>query len=110
MKRSRTLIGTRTATSLILLVLTLYSIRGSSQSRSTTNVVPAKHADAINLIKDEGLRRSQVIQTLGYLTEVIGPRLTASPNMKRANEWTRDQLSAWGLGNAHLEAWGPFGR
>jgi hypothetical protein len=30
--------------------------------------------------------------------------------MKRANEWTRDQLMKWGLQNAHLEAWGPFGR
>ena len=30
--------------------------------------------------------------------------------MKRANEWTRDQLTAIGLSNSHLEAWGPFGR
>ena len=42
--------------------------------------------------------------------DVIGPRLTASPNMKRANEWTRDTLTKWGLQNAHLESWGPFGR
>ena len=48
--------------------------------------------------------------TLSYLTDVIGPRLTGSPNMKRANEWTRDKLAAWGAANAHLEAWGPFGR
>ena len=48
--------------------------------------------------------------TMSYLTDVIGPRLTGSPNMKRANEWTRDKLAAWGLANAHLEAWGPFGR
>lgn len=61
-------------------------------------------------IKDEGLNRSQVMQTLSYLTDVIGPRLTASPGMKRSNEWTRDTLTKWGLQNAHLEAWGPFGR
>src|SRR6478609_12013395 len=66
--------------------------------------------DPIERIKDEGLNRSQVMQTLSYLTDVIGPRLTASPNMKRANEWTRDQLTKWGLQNGHLEAWGPFGR
>src|SRR6478609_12006601 len=66
--------------------------------------------DPIERIKDEGLNRSQVMQTLSYLTDVIGPRLTASPNMKRANEWTRDQLTKWGLQNAHLEPWGPFGR
>src|SRR5436190_2716473 len=61
-------------------------------------------------IKDEGMNRSQVMQTLSYLSDVIGPRLTASPNMKRANEWTRDTMTKWGLENAHLEAWGPFVR
>ncbi|MFN2576632.1 MAG: M20/M25/M40 family metallo-hydrolase [Pyrinomonadaceae bacterium] len=61
-------------------------------------------------IKDEGMNRSQVMQTLSYLSDVIGPRLTASPNAKRANEWTRDTMTKWGLQNAHLEAWGPFGR
>ena len=50
------------------------------------------------------------MQTLNYLTNVIGARLTASPNMKRANEWTRDQMTKWGMQNAKLEAWGPFGR
>jgi hypothetical protein len=66
--------------------------------------------DPIVRIKDEGLNRSQVMSTLSYLSDVIGPRLTGSPNMKRANEWTRDQMAKWGLQNAHLEAWGPFGR
>src|SRR5712691_10499452 len=66
--------------------------------------------DPVVRIKDEGMNRSQVMQTLSYLSDVIGPRLTASPNAKRANEWTRDTLAKWGLQNAHLEAWGPFGR
>ena len=56
------------------------------------------------------MNRSQVMKTLSYLTDVIGPRLTNSPNMKRANEWTRDEMTKWGMQNAHLEAWGPFGR
>src|SRR5262244_2472423 len=47
--------------------------------------------DPITKIKDEGMNRSQVMQTLSYLSDVIGPRLTASTGMKRANEWTRDQ-------------------
>ena len=71
---------------------------------------PAPPADAIARIRDEGLNHSQVMQTLSHLTEAIGPRLTGSPNLKRANEWTRDTLASWGLTNAHLEAWGPFGR
>src|SRR3989475_7793187 len=71
---------------------------------------PPDPNDPIVRIKDEGMNRSQVMQTLSYLSDVIGPRLTASPNAKRANEWTRDTLGKWGLQNAHLEAWGPFGR
>ena len=80
----------------------------TSQSQPQT---PASDPnDPIERIKDEGMNRSQVMQTLSYLSDVIGPRLTASPGMKRANEWTRDQLTKWGLRNSHLEAWGPFGR
>lgn len=66
--------------------------------------------DPIARIREEGLKRSQVMETLSYLSDVIGPRLTGSPQMKRANEWTRDRLAKWGLQNAHLESWGPFGR
>jgi hypothetical protein len=72
--------------------------------------VPAPSTDAVARIRDEGMNRSQVMQTLSYLTDVIGPRLTGSPNLRRANEWTRDKLTGWGLRNAHLEPWGPFGR
>jgi len=61
-------------------------------------------------IRDEGFANSKVMETLGQLTDVIGPRLTGSPGMKQANEWTRQQLADWGLANARLEAWGPFGR
>lgn len=66
--------------------------------------------EVIDKIKDEGLNRSQVMQTLSYLSDVIGPRLTGSPGMKRGNDWTRETLEKWGLQNAHLESWGPFGR
>ena len=66
--------------------------------------------DPIAKIRDEGMNRSQVMQTLSYLSDVIGPRLTASPQMRRSNEWTRDTLTKWGLQNAHLESWGTFGR
>ena len=72
---------------------------------------PSKASDdPIDRIKEEGLKHSQVMATLSHLTDVIGPRLTASPAMKEANEWTRDTLKEWGLENAHLEAWGPFGK
>ena len=66
--------------------------------------------EAVNRIRDEGFHHSQVMATARELTEVIGARLTGSPGMARANEWTRDRLAEWGLENARLEPWGPFGR
>jgi carboxypeptidase Q len=66
--------------------------------------------DPVERIKAEGLNRSEVMQILSHLTDVIGPRLTNSPQMKRANEWTRDKMLSWGMQNARLEPWGPFGR
>jgi carboxypeptidase Q len=65
--------------------------------------------DVVTRIRDEGLHRSQVMETAAYLCDVIGPRLTASPAARRANEWTRDRFASWGLSAAHLESWGPFG-
>ena len=64
----------------------------------------------VTRIRQEGFRGSHVMETASALTDGIGARLTGSPNMKKANDWTRDQLARWGLANAHLEGWGPFGR
>ena len=66
--------------------------------------------ETITRIRYEGFRNSKVMDLASGLMDSIGERLTGSPNMKRANEWTRDQLTAMGLSNAHLESWGPFGR
>ncbi len=60
-------------------------------------------------IRDEGLSHSHVMEYASGLMDGIGPRLTGSPNLKRANEWTRDQFTAMGCANAHLEDWGEFG-
>jgi hypothetical protein len=66
--------------------------------------------ETISRIRYEGFRNSKVMDLASGLMDSIGERLTGSPNMKRANEWTRDQLTTMGLSNAHLEPWGPFGR
>lgn len=96
-------------TAMLLLALSVSGLSvGAQQAQPAQS--PKDANDPITRIKDEGMNRSQVMQTLSYLTDVIGPRLTASPNLKRANEWTRDQMKSWGLENAHLEPWGPFGR
>src|SRR5678816_3486582 len=95
---------------LSVLILSPNAVFAQQPAQTAATQTTAPSTDPIDRIKDEGMNRSQVMQTLSYLTDVIGPRLTASPNMKRANEWTRDQLTKWGLQNGHLEAWGPFGR
>ena len=75
-------------------------------------VQPATETLDMNMyqrIRDEGLNRSHVMEFASALMDGIGPRLTGSPNAKKANEWTRDTLTKIGLENAHLEDWGEFG-
>lgn len=59
----------------------------------------------VQRIRDEGLQRSQVMDLVTHLTDAIGPRLTGSPQMKAANDWTRAKFEEWGLTNARLESW-----
>ena len=75
-------------------------------------VVPANDApdyNAIYKIKDEGFNRSQVMEIESYLTDVYGPRVTNSPNVRAAGEWTMGKMKEWQLANVHEETW-PFGR
>lgn len=65
--------------------------------------------EVYGLIRNEALNHSKVMEYASALMDGIGPRLTGSPNLKKANEWTRDQLTAMGCVNAHLEDWGEFG-
>jgi carboxypeptidase Q len=65
---------------------------------------------AIYQIKEEGFNHSQVMDLMSYLTDVYGPRLTNSPNIKQAAEWTTNKMKEWQLANVHLEPWGPFGK
>lgn len=56
-------------------------------------------------IRKEGMEHSQIMKTMHMLADVYGPRLTGSPNHKRAAEWTIKQMQQWGFENGHLEAW-----
>jgi carboxypeptidase Q len=75
--------------------------------------VPAEERvdlEMVSRIRQEEFRHSEVMETASELMDRIGPRLTGSPQVKEANEWTKSKLAEWGLANAHLETWGPFGR
>lgn len=56
-------------------------------------------------IRREASSRSEVMRTLHVLTDLYGPRLTGSPNLRKAQDWVVTQATAWGLKNAHLEEW-----
>jgi carboxypeptidase Q len=100
------------------LVLTAFASASTFEVRVAGQpaVVPAApatepiHYEAIYKIKDEAVNRSQVMETLSFLTDVHGPRLTNSPIMRNAAAWAKTRLEGYGLANVALEAWGPFGR
>ena len=60
-------------------------------------------------IRREATENSQIMKTLHVLTDVYGPRLTGSPNLKSAGEWAIKQMASWGLTNGRLEPW-EFGQ
>ncbi len=60
-------------------------------------------------IRDEGLNHSKVMETLSWLSDVYGPRLTGSPAYIRAAEWVMKQMKELGMENIHREGW-MFGK
>lgn len=64
----------------------------------------------IGRIKTEAFDNSQVMNTVGYLTDVYGPRLTASPEYREAADWVVKRLQRYRIENVHLEKFGPIAR
>jgi carboxypeptidase Q len=106
----------------VLVCLTVYTVAADKKAKDAkaeetgkSSYEPAQRATEsldytmYQRIRDEGLGHSHAMEYASGLMDGIGPRLTGSPNLKRANEWTRDQLTAMGCANAHLEDWGEFG-
>lgn len=91
-------------TSLVLVLLVLTAPVTAQVAQESVDL------EVVQQIREEGLERSQVPQLGRYLTEVIGPRLTGSPGMAAANEWTAETFREWGLENVEIEPWGEFGR
>src|SRR5689334_19775096 len=78
-----------------------------------STIVPAASAsgapgDTARII-DEGMNRSQVMLTASELMDGIGPRLTNSTNMRKAEAWAVAKFQGYGLSNVHKEAF-DFGR
>ena len=58
----------------------------------------------VGAVLDQALNHSEVMQNLAYLSDMIGPRLSGSAAMKRANDWTMERFKAYGL-SSHLESY-----
>jgi hypothetical protein len=56
-------------------------------------------------IRKEAMENSQAMRTLHFLTDVYGPRLTGSPNLKAAGDWAVRQMKDWQFDKAQLEPW-----
>jgi carboxypeptidase Q len=92
----------------ILAALALIAALSWSTTAQTDWLAP--DPSVISKFQDEESQRSHIMEVMGYLTDVYGPRLTNSPNIREAGEYAVKTLSAWGLANVHEEMWGPFGR
>jgi hypothetical protein len=74
-----------------------------SASAATPTAQEAVDRDIQWKIRREATDNSHIMRTLQVLTDVYGPRLTGSPNLKGASDWIVKETTAWGLKNAHLD-------
>ena len=85
------------ATTLTLILGLLFSATSATLAQDT--------ADINSKIRKEGMENSQIMRTMHYFTDVYGPRLTGSPNLKMAGDWAVQTMKNWKFDDAHLEAW-----
>jgi len=92
----------------LMILLMMFSLPVSSFAQVAN--APEVDLKAIEAFKKEGIDNSKIMETASWLTDVYGPRLTNSKQMKRANDFTKKYLEELGLTNVHLHQWGPFGK
>src|ERR1700722_11274655 len=80
---------------------------GSAVLQAQQGAPPAKNpfATADEKILAEVHDHNEIMSNLEYLSDMIGQRLTGSENLKKANEWTKQRFTDYGLANPHLESW-----
>ena len=93
----------RLAILLPFLFLFLVTARLRWRSVSTRQAAEQVDAPAIARIRDEGLQRSQVMDTAFWLTDRYGPRLDGSPEFEQAADWAIERLRSWGASNLRKE-------
>jgi hypothetical protein len=87
--------------------LVALSLAAAALSAATLSAQPVDLV-MVTKIRDEGLARGKALDTLSEMCDGIGPRLTGSPNMKKASEWAKKKFEGWGLVNVHSESYAPL--
>ncbi len=91
-----------------------FALAQAADDRPAAEAAPAPRAlghattaavDLDHRVMDEVKTSSELMKNLQYLSDVIGPRLTGSRNLTRANKWAAERMEQYGLENVHLEAW-----
>jgi carboxypeptidase Q len=95
---SRRLVGWLGVTALAAVVTAASFTRAQAPAASPAEALDQK-------IMAEAKSGSEIMANLGYLSDVIGPRLTGSAAVKRAGEWAADKMRSYGLTNVRLEPW-----
>ncbi len=76
---------------------------------STFGQQPKVDLEMVAKIREEGLQRSQVMDIVGYITDVLGARLTLSADMKEAQTWAKEKMQTIGLVNTVIEPFMDYG-
>jgi carboxypeptidase Q len=90
----------KTSIVLVLVFCLLFQSVSVIRAQSVPN-----QADIFAKIRKEGMENSQIMRTLHFFTDVYGPRLTGTPNLKAAGNWAVAEMTKWEFENAHLEPW-----
>src|SRR6266851_6371866 len=93
----------RVAVLLCAVVLVFAGVRAGSAKPAAedTSAFAAADTQILSEVRDH----SEAMQNSEYLGDAIGPRLTGSPQLKQANDWTAAKFREYGLTNVHLEPW-----
>ncbi len=82
----------------LLIIVSLATLDGFAQETTESYMVAR--------IKEEAYQHSKVMETLSYLSDVYGPRLSGSPAYYEAAMWAKQRLESWNFTNVHFDSYG----
>ena len=105
-------IGTALVLSVIAVSLSVLPLGALTQVTSPQENAGEEIAvdwDVVAQIREEGLQRSQIANTLSYMADVLGARLTNSNAMDTAQRWAVEEMKRIGLTETYREPFMDYG-